>query len=78
MLLELEKKGLYDMSEEGSFWIGLAERFFGLLIAVIGFLLLYFTLSSADNLNVFTGLFVFISAVLIFVGLFLLLVRPRE
>jgi hypothetical protein len=78
LLLELEKKGLYNMSEEGSFWIGLAERFFGLLITVIGVLMLYFTLSSTDNLNVFTGVFVFISAVLILVGLFLLLVRPRE
>lgn len=66
------------MSEEGSFWIGLAERFFGLLITVIGILMLYFTLTSGDNLNVFTGVFVFISVILLLVGLFLLLVRPRE
>ena len=66
------------MSEEGSFWIGLAEKFFGLLLTVIGVLMIYYTATSGDTLNVFTGFFVFLSVLLLIGGLFLLLVRPSE
>jgi hypothetical protein len=66
------------MSEESSFWINLAEKLLGLLVVAIGALLLYFTATSAGNLNVFTGFFVFLSVVMIVIGLFLLIVRPSE
>jgi hypothetical protein len=66
------------MSEESSFWIGLAEKFFGLLLAVIGGLMIYYTATSGSNLNVFTGFFTFLSVLLLIAGLFLLLVRPSE
>jgi len=67
------------MSEEGdTFWLSLAEKFFGLLLTTIGALFLYFTLSSTAALGAFTGLFGFLSIVVLLVGLFLLLVRPPE
>ena len=46
------------MSEEGGFWIGLAEKFFGLILAVIGALFVYWTVTSGGDLNVFTGFFI--------------------
>jgi hypothetical protein len=67
------------MSEEGdTFWISLTEKFFGLLLTIIGALILYFTITSTDVLGVFTAFFGFLSIVLLMCGLFLLLVRPPE
>jgi hypothetical protein len=67
------------MSEEGdTFWISLAEKFFGLLLTIIGAVMLYFTISSTIDLGVFTGFFGFLSIVILAVGLFLLLVKPPE
>jgi hypothetical protein len=66
------------MSEGDTFWLSLAEKFFGLLLTIIGALFLYFTLSSTVALGVFTGFFGFLSVVVLIIGLFLLLVRPQE
>jgi hypothetical protein len=67
------------MSEEGdTFWISLTEKFFGLLLTIIGALFLYFTITSTDVLGVFTAFFGFLSIVVLICGLFLLLVRPPE
>jgi hypothetical protein len=66
------------MSEGDTFWLSLAEKFFGLLLTIIGALFLYFTLSSSTALGAFTGLFGFLSIVVLLVGLFLILVRPPE
>jgi hypothetical protein len=67
------------MSEEGdTFWVSLAEKFFGLLLTIIGALFLYFTATSTAVLGVFTAFFGFLSVALLAVGLFLLLVRPPE
>jgi len=66
------------MSEESSFWVNLTEKLLGLLVVAIGALMLYFTATSAGNLNVFTGFFVFVSVIMIVIGLFLLIVRPSE
>ena len=74
----LRRKGLYGMSEEGSFWVGLAEKFFGLILTVIGALFIYWTATSSGTLNVFTGFFIFLSVIFLIAGLFLLLVRPSE
>jgi len=65
------------MSETGSFWINLAEKFFGLILVVIGALLIYFTATSAD-LGAYTGLFAFLSVVVIVAGGFLIIVKPHE
>ncbi|UCF45490.1 MAG: hypothetical protein JSW44_02340 [Candidatus Bathyarchaeota archaeon] len=66
------------MSEGDTFWLSLAEKFFGLLLTIIGALFLYFTVTSTIALGVFTGLFGFLSIVVLIIGLFLLLVRPPE
>jgi hypothetical protein len=72
-----KKEGLC-MSENVTFWVTLAEKFVGFLLAIVGALLLYFTATSTDALGVFTGLFGFLGIVLLVVGVFLLLVRPPE
>jgi len=66
------------MSEGDTFWLSLAEKFFGLLLVIIGALFLYFTLTSTDALGVFTGFFGFLGILVLIIGLFLLFVRPPE
>ena len=71
-------KGISVMSDEDTFWISLAEKFFGLLLSITGGVLLYFTATSTPALGVFSALFGFLSIVLLAVGIILLLVRPPE
>jgi len=67
------------MSEEGdTFWVSLSEKFFGLIITIIGALFLYFTVTSIGVLAAFSGFFGFLSIALLAVGVFLLLVKPPE
>jgi hypothetical protein len=66
------------MSEGDTFWLSLAEKFFGLLLAIIGALFLYFTLTSTAALGGFAGLFGFLGVLVLLIGLFLLVVRPPE
>ena len=66
------------MSGEGdTFWVSLSERFFGLILIVIGALLLYFTATSPD-IGGFGLLFGFLSIVLVVLGIFLLIIKPPE
>jgi hypothetical protein len=65
------------MSEESGFGLNVAERFFGLLIFVMGLFALYYTATSASALEVYTGLFGFLSIVLIVLG-FVLLIAKTE
>ena len=66
------------MSEGDTFWLSLAEKFFGLLLIIIGALFLYFTVTSTAVLGVFSGFFGFLGIVVLIIGVFLLLVRPPE
>lgn len=67
------------MSEEtDTFWVSLAEKFFGLLLIIIGALMLYYTATSTDTLGAFSLLFGVLSLILLIIGVFLLLVRPPE
>jgi hypothetical protein len=66
------------MSEQDTFWISLGERFFGLLLLIIGAILLYFTVTSTTDLGAFTAFFGFLSIVVLAVGVVLLLVKPPE
>ena len=66
------------MSEGDTFWLSLAEKFFGLILIIIGALFIYFTLTSTAALDAFAGLFGFLGVVVLIIGLFLLLVRPPE
>ena len=66
------------MSEEGdTFWVSLTERLFGLLLIVIGAVMVYFTVTTAD-LGPFNLLFGALSVILVLLGFFLLLVKPPE
>jgi hypothetical protein len=67
------------MSEEGdTFWVSLAERVVGLIFIIIGAVMLYFTATSTDVLGGFSVFFGALSAILVIVGIFLLLVKPPE
>jgi membrane-bound ClpP family serine protease len=73
----LKRKEETGMSEGDTFWVSLAEKFFGLILTIIGALFLYFTLTSTA-LGGFTGLFGFLGIVVLLIGLFLLVVKPPE
>ena len=69
------------MSEEGdTFWASLAEKFFGLIVIVIGGILLYLTATStgASELGAFSLFFGVLSVILLAIGVFMVLVRPTE
>jgi hypothetical protein len=66
------------MSEEsGGFGITLAEKFFGLIIIVIGAFATYFTFTSTQALGVFTGFFGFLSIFLLVIGVLLLTAKTE-
>ena len=65
------------MSGEGSFGLSTTEKFFGLIILVVGIITLYFTLTSMDILLSFTGFFSFLSVVLVILGLVLMTAKPE-
>jgi len=66
------------MSDEGGFGIGLAEKFFGLIMFVIGLLVLYYTVTSADVLGPFTGFFIFVCMIVVVIGLVLMIAKTTE
>jgi hypothetical protein len=65
------------MSEEGSFGISIAEKFFGLIIFVVGLVALYYTLTSATALLMFTGFFTFLCLVLVALGLVMMITKTE-
>ncbi len=79
--INAERQGEIGMSEEGdTFWASLAEKFFGLIVIVIGGVLLYLTATStgSSELGAFSLFFGVLSVILLAIGLFMLLVRPTE
>ncbi len=64
--------------EEGSFWINMAEKVFGVVLIIIGAVLLYFTGTSIDPLGAYSGLFVFLGVAVLAAGFFLIIVKPPE
>jgi len=66
------------MSDEGSFGLSTAERFFGLIVCIIGIIALYYTLTSIAALGMFTALFGFLSAILLVLGLVMITAKPEE
>ena len=50
----------WGMSEEGGFGLTIAEKFFGLILLVVGALATYYTFTSAQALDVHTGFFGFL------------------
>jgi len=67
------------MSDEGdSFWITLAEKFFGILLVAISIIMFYFTFTSTPVLGIFTGFFGFLGVIILIAGSFLIVVKPPE
>lgn len=66
------------MSEEGSLWVGLAEKFFGLILVIVSILMIYFTATSVEVLGAYTGLFGFLGVIVLIAGAFMIVVKPPE
>ena len=66
------------MSEGETVWLSMSGKLFGIIIAIIGVLFLYFTFANTDTLGVFTGIFGFIGVVVLILGLFMIFVKTRE
>jgi len=66
------------MSEEGGgFGLKLAEKFFGVLLLIVGALTSYYTFTSISNLGGYTWLFGFLSAFILALGLFLMTAKTE-
>jgi hypothetical protein len=64
--------------ETETFWVTIAEKFFGLILIIIGALMLYYTTTSTNVLGMASLLFGLLSIVLLVIGIFLLLIRSEE
>jgi hypothetical protein len=65
------------MSEEGSTGTTIAEKFFGLLLVIIGALAMYYTFEASQALLAFTGFFAFLSIILLVLGILLIIAKPE-
>lgn len=65
------------MSEEGGFGIVAAEKFFGLLLLIVGAVAIYFTFTSSQALGAYTGFFGVLSMVPLVLGLFLITAKAE-
>ena len=66
------------MSDEGGFGIGLAEKFFGLILFIVGLLGLYYTATSASTLGSLTTFFIVMCLILVGLGLVLMIAKTSE
>jgi hypothetical protein len=64
-------------TEEGSFGLLLAERFFGFILLIIGALAGYYTFTSFNDLEAFTWFFMFLSFIPLVLGVLLLLAKTE-
>jgi hypothetical protein len=65
------------MSEEGGFGITLAEKFFGLLLVIIGAIAMYYTFTSVSTLGAYTGFFGFLSTIILVLGIVLITAKTE-
>jgi hypothetical protein len=63
------------MSEEGGFGLVVAEKFFGLILIVIGALSTYYTVTSTQALRDYTGFFGFLSVMVLALGVILIIAK---
>jgi len=66
------------MSEEGSFGLNVAERFFGLVVLIAGILTTYYTVTSTAELGAYTPFFVFLCIIVLIIGIVLLTAKTEE
>jgi len=62
-------------SEEGGFGLAMAEKFFGLILAIVGALATYYAFTSIDVFGAYTGFFGFLGIILVAVGVFLIIAK---
>ncbi|MEM1563321.1 MAG: hypothetical protein QW161_01440 [Candidatus Bathyarchaeia archaeon] len=65
------------MSEEGGFGITAAEKFFGIILVIVGALTTHFTLTSSNTLGIYTWFFGFLAMILLALGIFLIIVKAE-
>jgi hypothetical protein len=68
---------VWAVSEEGGFGISFVERFFGLLLVIIGALASYYTFTSIEALSAFTGFFGLLSILVFVLGLVLMTAKTE-
>jgi len=70
--------GWTGMSEEGNFWVTIAEKLIGIILIIVSIIMLYLTATSGSTLNLFTGFFGFLGVVVLIAGGLLIVVKPPE
>ena len=63
------------MSEEAGFGLMVAEKFFGLILIIVGAVATYFTFASTQALREYTGFFGFLSIIVLALGIFLIIAK---
>ena len=64
-------------SEEGGLGLAVTERFFGLILVVIGALGEYYTITSIDSLGAFAGFFAFLTVIPVVLGVLLITAKTE-
>jgi uncharacterized protein YjeT (DUF2065 family) len=72
------KERIAKMSEEGGTGLTFAERLFGFILLVVGIIAVYYTLTSAKALGVFTTFFSFLCVIPAVLGLVLMTAKTEE
>jgi hypothetical protein len=65
------------MSEEVGFGLTVAEKFFGLILLIVGALATYYTFTSTQALGDYTGFFGFLSIILLVLGIILITAKTE-
>jgi len=65
------------MSEEAGFGLIVAEKFFGLILLIVGALATYYTFTSSQALSDYTGFFGFLSIIPLVLGIILIIAKPE-
>jgi uncharacterized membrane protein HdeD (DUF308 family) len=63
--------------EEGGFGLVVAEKFFGLILLIVGILATYYTFTSTKALSNYTGFFGFLSLIILVLGLILTVAKTE-
>ena len=66
------------MSEKESFWFPISIKLFGIVVAIMGGIFLYFTFTSTSTLGVFTSLFGFLGVIILILGVIMILIKTKE
>lgn len=62
---------------ESGFGLIVAEKFFGLILIIVGTLTTYYTFTSTKELSAYTGLFGFLSMIVLVAGIILTITKAE-